>query len=94
MRMTPVNTPKKLTKVLMADYCKLCKSLGPLVPKSHVIPQWMYKMLPQDKRPMQIASSHPAEHQQKSPTGIWGSFVCQSCEDRFSTWDNYAMEAK
>lgn len=70
--------------------CKLCNTPGPPHPKSHVIPQWMYEMLPMDQRRMRIASSHAREWEQRSPTGIYGSFVCKSCEDRFAAWDDYA----
>lgn len=87
-----IKPSKKLGEVASAHSCKLCNSPGPLHPKSHVIPQWMYKMLPQDGRPMQIASSHHGEHQQKSRTGIWGSYVCPSCEKIFAAWDNYAAK--
>lgn len=70
--------------------CTLCNSAGPFHPKSHVIPQWMYEMLPMDDRRMRIASSLACEWEQRSPTGMYGSFVCKSCEDRFTGWDNYA----
>ncbi|MGW8159020.1 MAG: hypothetical protein ACWGKN_10985 [Desulfoprunum sp.] len=50
----------------------------------------MYKLLPHDDRPMQIASSYQGEQQQRSQTGIYGSFVCPNCEKRFAVWDNYA----
>ena len=74
----------------MPDVCGLCKALAPLVPKSHVIPQWMYDLLPQDERRFRIASSHAREFEQRSPTGIYGAFVCQACEGRFAAWDDYA----
>jgi hypothetical protein len=80
----------KLNPPTSVDSCKLCKAIGPLHPCSHVIPQWMYKMLPQDGRPMQIASSYPGEQQQRSQTGFYGSFVCPNCEKRFAAWDDYA----
>lgn len=47
-------------------------------------------MLPMDKRRMRIASSHEAEWEQRSLTGIYGSFVCKNCENRFAVWDDYA----
>ena len=49
-------------------------------------------MLPQDGRPMKIASSYQGEFEKKSPTGFYGKFVCQKCEDRFTHWDTYASE--
>jgi hypothetical protein len=88
----PVKTSKKLQKASSADCCKLCNSPGPLHPCSHVIPQWMYEMLPMDDRRMRIASSHEGEWEQRSPTGIYGSFVCRSCEEHFAAWDGYAAD--
>lgn len=50
----------------------------------------MYEMLPMDSRRMRIASSIEGEWEQRSPTGIYGSFVCKICEARFAEWDDYA----
>ena len=74
----------------MVDACKLCGAQSALVPRSHVVPQWMYALLPHDGRPMKIASSHLGEFEKKSPTGIYGKFVCQTCENLFSRWDDHA----
>jgi hypothetical protein len=74
----------------MLDTCKLCGSASALVPRSHVIPQWMYALLPHDGGPMKIASSHLGEFEKKSPTGIYGKFVCRPCENLFSRWDDHA----
>lgn len=74
----------------MVHECKLCGNRAPLVPRSHVIPQWMYALLPNDGRPMKIGSSHRGEFEKKSPTGVYGKFVCQACENLFSRWDDHA----
>lgn len=74
----------------MVDTCKLCGAESSLVTRSHVIPQWMFSLLPQDGRPMKIASSHHGEFEKKSQTGIYGKFVCQTCENLFSRWDAHA----
>mgnify|MGYP000414388524 CR=1 FL=1 len=78
----------------MVESCKLCGKQAQLVGCSHVIPQWMYAMLqallPQDSRPMKISSSHKNEFEKKSPTGFYGKFVCQACENLFSRWDDHA----
>lgn len=76
----------------MVDTCKLCGEPAQLVGCSHVIPQWMYAFLPKDGRPMKISSSHQEEFEKKSPTGFYGKFVCQTCEDQFTRWDTYASE--
>lgn len=71
----------------MDGQCKLCATVGPLVERSHVIPLWMY---PYGR--MRLLSSHSDEYQQRSPTGIYGQFVCSSCEDKFQKWDDYAAK--
>ncbi len=83
-------SPQKIIEVSAAYCCKLCNSPEPLHPCSHVIPQWMYKMLPIDARCMKIASSYAKEYEQKSQTGIYGKYVCKKCEDRLAAWDDYA----
>jgi len=74
----------------MSDTCKLCGTESALVSRSHVIPQWMYALLPKDARGFGIASSHKGEFQKKSQTGIYGKFVCQTCETLLSRWDDHA----
>jgi hypothetical protein len=54
--------------------------------------EWMCMMLPEGKRRMKIASSHKAEFEKDSQTGIYDSFVCQDCEKRFAAWDDYAAK--
>lgn len=76
----------------MVERCKLCDLPATLVGCSHVIPQWMYAVLPQDESRFRIASSHDGEFEKRSPTGIYGRFVCQLCEDHFARWDSCASE--
>jgi hypothetical protein len=76
----------------MVETCKLCGDQSPLVPRSHVVPQWMYELLPVDQHRFRIASSASREFEQRSPTGIYGRFVCQTCEDLFSRWDAHAAD--
>jgi len=42
--------------------------------------------------PMRLLSSHSGEYEQRSPMGIYGEFVCSSCEDKFQKWDDYAAK--
>lgn len=74
----------------MVNKCKLCGAESASFPDSHVIPQWMYGLLPNDGRAMKVASSHNREFEKKSRTGIYEKFVCHCCENRFSCWDSYA----
>lgn len=76
----------------MSSTCKLCGVQTALVSRSHVIPQWMYGLLPDDGRRFRIASSIPHEYEQRSQTGIYGQFACQACENLFSRWDSHAAD--
>ena len=76
----------------MVNRCKLCGTKSATFQDSQVIPQWMYGLLPNDGRAMKIASSHDREFEKKSRTGIYGKFVCQTCEGLFSRWDSHASE--
>lgn len=76
----------------MVDKCKLCGAKSALVRRSHVIPRWMYDLLPQDKRGFRIASSHECEFETKSRMGTYGKYVCQACENLFSRWDDLAAK--
>jgi hypothetical protein len=67
--------------------CKLCGKPGALVKCSHVIPKWMYAY-----GPMRLLTSHTSEFDQRSPTGVYGQFVCADCEDKFQKWDDYAAK--
>lgn len=69
----------------MNTSCKLCGKPGALVKCSHVIPKWMYAY-----GPMRLLTSHTSEFEQRSPTGVYGQFVCADCEDKFQKWDDYA----
>ena len=70
--------------------CKLCKEQRPLVKRSHVIPQWMNGLLPNDGRNFRIISPIDGEYEKTSQAGEYASFVCQACEDLFAGWDEYA----
>lgn len=81
-----------MTYSKVSGVCKLCGTRAPLVSRSHVVPQWMYGLLPDDGRRFRIASSAPDEYEQRSQTGIYGQFVCQACENLFSRWDTHAAD--
>lgn len=70
--------------------CKLCGADVDLIGRSHVIPRWMYHLLPNDGRNFRIISGVGDEHEKRSQSGLYDSFVCSSCENRFQVWDDYA----
>lgn len=72
--------------------CKLCGAAGPLVRRSHVIPRWMYELLPIDGRRFRIISAFEGEYEQRSQMGLYDSIVCSACEGCFQIWDDYAVK--
>ena len=72
--------------------CKLCGAAGDLVRRSHVIPRWMYDLMPNDGRNFKVISGFNGEYEQRSQSGLYDSFVCQGCENRFQVWDDYAAK--
>ena len=70
--------------------CKLCGCDAKLVRRSHVIPRWMYNLLPNDVRNFKTISGFEGEYEQRSQAGLYDSFVRQACENRFQVWDDYA----
>jgi len=69
--------------------CQLCGTAGPLV-DSHVVPQSFWKGVTSGKSPGQILSNTPGEFPRRSPTGVYGQFVCGPCEASFGQYDDYA----
>lgn len=72
--------------------CELCSENGPLIKCSHVFPQWLNKLCPTGNRPFRLVSPVDGEYEQRSQTGSYGEFVCQSCETMFGKWDNHASK--
>jgi len=72
--------------------CKLCSEQSLLVKVSHVIPQWMYGLLPNCARNFKIVSPVEGEYKKRSQSGFYDSFVCKNCEDRFGLWDDSAAK--
>ncbi len=77
---------------LLAMTCKLCGATTALVRRSPVIPRWMYDLLPNDGRNFRIISGVGNEHEQRSQSGLYDTFACSNCEDRFQKLDDYAAK--
>ena len=70
--------------------CRLCRAVGKLV-KSHVIPMALHlNVKPKDDN-LRIYSDS-ARRGQRSHTGVYGSFLCESCENAFAPYDKYGVE--
>lgn len=75
----------------MASTCKLCGNETEKFPKSHIIPDFMYKSLKNEKS--QILRLHMPENKPKKPifTGFYDlDLLCAACETKMSKLESYA----
>ena len=70
--------------------CKLCGRTEKLV-KSHIVPKALHSDVQPESDVMTIYSQTVA-HGQRSPTGVYGRFLCQNCEKFFGPYDEYGVE--
>ena len=76
----------------MAKYtgeCRLCRENKKLV-NSHVIPKALHKEF-QGEGVSDIYLRDQL-HLERSPTGVYGQFVCQECEYSFGQYDEYGVD--
>jgi hypothetical protein len=69
--------------------CALCLQEVELR-RSHIIPEFLYETLYDDKHKFQVLSiipEKPSWHEQK---GLRERLLCSACEQRFSVWERYA----
>jgi hypothetical protein len=72
--------------------CKLCGLEKKLI-EAHVIPRSFHRIDPDDKTPTRLVTSVEGRYTQKVPKGVYDdSIVCEDCERRFSSWDDYGDE--
>jgi hypothetical protein len=75
----------------MAGNCKLCDNETDKFPKSHIIPDFMYKSLKNEKS--QILRLHMPENKPKKPIfiGFYDTeLLCPACEAKISKLESYA----
>ena len=71
--------------------CKFCGQSKTLV-DSHIIPQGLYWELEgKNGKVAQLVSPFEDEYQKRRPIGIYDQFLCDTCEERFNSWDTYAI---
>ena len=72
--------------------CKLC-GLDKKLIEAHIIPRSFHRIDPNDKSPTRFITNVKGRHTQKVPKGVYdASIVCEECERRFSSWDDYGDE--
>ena len=70
--------------------CPLCEKEVPnLHKRSHLIPEWMYKDVYDDKHKM-INVTISKEHVNKKQKGYYNEIICNDCEVESASFDRYA----
>lgn len=72
--------------------CKLCGKDEKLI-EAHIIPRSFYEPLKRSGKTPVLMTDIKGEYPKRSPTGIYDKeIVCESCEQLFSPWDDYALK--
>ena len=70
--------------------CRLCGQKRQLV-RAHVIPRSFFNKLNDGSGAIRMGTDKPGAYPKRSPIGAYdSSLVCETCEARFSPWDDYA----
>lgn len=68
--------------------CALCQTEGPLN-NSHVIPEFLYRSLYDDKHRFHQISTTPEKANVFLQKGLREPLLCERCEQRLSVWERY-----
>jgi len=69
--------------------CRLC-GLDKKLIEAHVVPKSFFRIEPTDEGPLRLVTNVEGQFAQKLPKGPYDSaIICESCERRFSRWDDY-----
>jgi hypothetical protein len=68
--------------------CALCKQ-EKVLQNSHVIPEFMYKHLYDDKHRFHIFSSKGPKHKRQEQKGLREKLLCKDCEKQLSVYERY-----
>jgi len=70
--------------------CRFCLEFGELQ-KSHIIPEFLYKSLYNEKHRLHVLSVSPdQENNLREQKGLRERLLCKACEQKFSVWERYA----
>jgi len=81
----------KMKKKAMTSKCKLCQKERELQ-KSHIIPEFMFKPLYDDKHRIISMSTKEEVKDRYIQKGIREYLLCKECEERFSKLETYAAD--
>lgn len=69
--------------------CALCLKEKPLC-NSHIIPEFLYKRLYDEKQKMWKLSTVESERTTRVPKGVYEKLLCEACDHRIGEWEGYA----
>ncbi len=72
-------------------YCKLCQNNKKLM-NSHIIPEFIYKPLYDDKHRFHVLSTYSAKGKPMEQKGIREKLLCTDCEQHLSKYEGYARK--
>jgi len=87
MGVVPGRSTGSLDRIPMP--CALCQQDGPLR-NSHVIPEWVYEPLYDEKHRFHILSADPTRPSWPEQKGLRERLLCDDCETKLSVWEGYA----
>jgi hypothetical protein len=68
--------------------CALCKRKRPIV-KSHIVPEFLYDSLYDDKHRFHEISVDPAKRSRFKQSGLYEPLLCEPCEQQLSVHEGY-----
>ena len=69
--------------------CALCRTTAALR-RSHIVPEFLYAAVYDDGHSFLVTSTDPGDRPAIRQTGLWEYLLCDTCEGRFSGWEDYA----
>ena len=77
---------------MASGICKFCGAEAPLI-KAHIVPAGLYDKDENSKEAFKVFTTDTPGRSSRSWTGIYDDdLVCRACEDRWDSWDSYAVE--
>lgn len=70
------------------EICRLCQKSKPLK-LSHIIPEFLYKTMYDDKHRFEILSTRHDQPNRFRQQGIYEKLLCGDCETNLSKWERY-----
>lgn len=90
LRSDTAQARRRVTSTLdLAMPCALCLQEVQLR-RSHIIPEFLYETLYDDKHRLQVLSIIPEQSSWHEQKGLRERLLCEACEQRLSVWERYA----